>query len=218
MLMSVLSRSLFDKYTKPVRPALLQYARARCGPAYAEDLVQDALCRAWSLIARFDNPDRIDIDPQPLFARWLSSIQARVCDEWVRQQARRPELLLPLDILQVMAEQGQVLQLDAMIAALMWDKINRTLKRCKLTPRQRTCLLRWLDGESQPQIARALSISYQAVNGHVQAAIARLQRADLEDIDVEVLEVLREVCRATVYHRPQRVGAALAVEKLRRMR
>src|ERR1043166_8589308 len=96
---AIFSRSDFDKAVAPLRSALIRYASRRAGPDNGEDLVQDALLRAWNINDRFN----ADSGPSAFF-HWLLSCLRHIVDEWIRRQAHRAEKLLPPDMLLALSD------------------------------------------------------------------------------------------------------------------
>src|SRR5579859_5019795 len=73
---AVFTRRAFDQAIRPLYAPLCRHASARCGAEAGPDLVQSALCCAWSVIERFDaaqSPGRL--------LGWLRRFVDYACDD-----------------------------------------------------------------------------------------------------------------------------------------
>ncbi|GIH10184.1 hypothetical protein Rhe02_82510 [Rhizocola hellebori] len=123
--------------------------------ALAEDLLQTALARTWSVWKRIDG------DPEPYVHRVL----ANTYNTWWR---RRWHAERPTDLLPEHGEPGGQLAVDERDA--VWRALNR------LTRQQRAVLvLRYFEDLSEAEVAQALGISAGAVKSHASRALTKLR-------------------------------------------
>jgi RNA polymerase sigma factor (sigma-70 family) len=153
-------------------PALVGYARLLTGDtATAEDLVQDAVVRAWSR-------RRAGAD-----IRWLEAyVRRAVLNGWVdrcrRERAWRERAHLLLDDDIVSPERSVV------------DRAHVAAALAQLPPRERACtVLRHYDDLTVPEIARRLDLSEGTVKRYLSDAARRLDTllALTDDLDDEDL-------------------------------
>jgi RNA polymerase sigma-70 factor, ECF subfamily len=143
-------RGAFDEIVKRRGPFALRVAmRLTRNPAIAEDLVQEAMMRAWHRAARFDSR-------RGRFTTWLYRILVNLCLDERRRQRPEPlsEDLDPPD------PAGAA---DEPLAAEQRDlALVRTLEQ--LPPRQRAAItLVYDEGMSGAEVARVLGASTKAV-------------------------------------------------------
>ncbi len=123
--------------------------------ALAEDLVQTALTRAWSVWKRIDG------DPEPYVHRVL----ANTYNTWWRRRwhAERPTETLP-----EIGEPGGQFSVEARDE--IWQALNRL-------PRQQRAVLvlRYFEDFTEVQVAQTLGISLGAVKSHANRALAKLR-------------------------------------------
>lgn len=161
-------------------PALVGYARLLTGDtATAEDLVQDAVVRAWS--RRRSGAD----------IRWLEAyVRRAVLNGWVdrcrRERAWRDRAHLLVDDVPAPSPEAAVVERARVATALE-----------RLSPRERACtVLRHHDDLTVPEIARRLDLSEGAVKRYLSDAARRLgSLLGLDGIDDEDLSTTKEVRR-----------------------
>jgi RNA polymerase sigma-70 factor (sigma-E family) len=157
----------FEEYVLARGPALLRLARLLAEDAHrAEDLVQDALVRAfprWSKIMRTDQPDlyvrRILIN---LNASW-----------WRRRSSRELPTDLGADLRPGRSDHGPLAaeRLD------LWQRVRA------LPPRQRAVIaLRYYEDLDDERISEILGCSRATVRTHAMRALAAM-RIDLRDLE-----------------------------------
>jgi RNA polymerase sigma-70 factor (ECF subfamily) len=133
---------------------LLAMSRSIVADLEAEDVVQDALVKAWSKLGSLREP--------AAFSGWLTRIVANTA----LARARRRRLLRPLDSLELQAPASR---LDDAI------DVGRMLRL--LAPRQRAVLyLTVVEGCSDREISTALGISASSVRVHRLRGRRRLER------------------------------------------
>ena len=131
---------------------LLALARSIVADLEAEDVVQDALIKAWKKLGSLREPKA--------FSAWLTRIVANAAVA----RARRRRFFEPIDGIAVAAVEGPVdLRID----------VGRLLR--KLAPRQRAVFhLTAVEGYTDREIAEALGISSSSVRVHRLRARRRL--------------------------------------------
>ena len=131
---------------------LLGLARSIVADLEAEDVVQDALFKAWNKLGSLREPKA--------FSAWLTRIVANAAVA----RARRRRFFEPIDGIAVAAVEAPVdLRID----------VGRLLR--KLAPRQRAVLhLTAVEGYTDREIAEALGISSSSVRVHRLRARRRL--------------------------------------------
>jgi RNA polymerase sigma-70 factor (ECF subfamily) len=131
---------------------LLALARSIVADLEAEDVVQDALVKAWRKLGSLRDPGA--------FGSWLTRIVANTAIA----RARRRRVFEPIDRVVLAAEKDPIeIQID----------IGRLLSR--LAPKQRAVLhLTSIDGYTDSEIAGALGISSSSVRVHRMRARRRL--------------------------------------------
>ena len=131
---------------------LLALARSIVADLEAEDVVQDALIKAWKKLGSLREPKA--------FSAWLTRIVANAAVA----RARRRRFFEPIDGIAVAAVEAPVdLRID----------VGRLLRR--LAPRQRAVLhLTAVEGYTDREIAEALGISSSSVRVHRLRARRRL--------------------------------------------
>ncbi|WP_308160960.1 sigma-70 family RNA polymerase sigma factor [Cellulomonas sp. GbtcB1] len=154
-------------------PALVGYARLLTGDtAAAEDLVQEAIVRAWS--RRRSGGD----------ITWLEAyVRRAVLNGWVddvrRERAWRDRAHLLVDDPATPSPEGTTVDRA---------RVARALDR--LSPRERACtVLRHYDDLTIPEIARRLDLSEGAVKRYLSDGARRLSRllGVADDLDTEDL-------------------------------
>jgi RNA polymerase sigma-70 factor (ECF subfamily) len=133
---------------------LLALARSIVADLEAEDVVQDALIKAWKKLGSLREPRA--------FSAWLTRIVANAAVA----RARRRRFFEPIDGIAVAAVEAPVdLRID----------VGRLLRR--LAPRQRAVLhLTAVEGYTDREIAEALGISSSSVRVHRLRARRRLAK------------------------------------------
>lgn len=202
----------FDRAAAPIRFALVRQARRMCGSAEAEDCVQAALVRAWQGREGF----RVSTG-QSGFARWLSRILQVVCQDRLREMARRREVVFSPEAVLALAEGPDLPVLDGEIRAALAEELKRLLMRASLTVRQEMCVRLWLEGLSLAQIGAYLMVAPQTAHGHIRAAVRGMRAARDGEPGVYALVLFRLGSQVTVYHAPPKRGSSLARERLRRL-
>ena len=131
---------------------LLALARSIVADLEAEDVVQDALIKAWRKLGSLREPDA--------FSAWLTRIVANTAVA----RARRRRFFEPVDGVAIEAVEASVdLQID----------VGRLL--CELAPRQRAVLhLTAIEGHTDSEIAAVLGITSSSVRVHRLRARRRL--------------------------------------------
>jgi RNA polymerase sigma-70 factor (sigma-E family) len=149
----------FEEFVLTRGPALVRMARVLAGdPHRAEDLVQDALARAyprWRRIVRADRPDV-----------YLRRVLVNLNNSWWRRRGSR-ELSLgtPVD-----GPAAGDLSADAVERDAMWRHL------AALPPRQRAVLvLRYYEDLDDATIAEILGCSAVTVRTHAMRALAALR-------------------------------------------
>jgi RNA polymerase sigma-70 factor (ECF subfamily) len=131
---------------------LVALARSIVADLEAEDVVQDALIKAWRKLGSLRDPAS--------FGSWLTRIVANAAIA----RARRRRFFEPIDGVKVAAADSGI---DSRI------DISRLL--CKLAPRQRAVLhLTTFEGLSDREIGEALGIASSSVRAHRLRARRRL--------------------------------------------
>lgn len=134
---------------------LVRFARSIVGDADAEDMVQECLVKAWRDLPQLREPDR--------FQAWITTAVFRRCLRWKRWSWWRRERL------EEAAPPGTSADPDPGL------DVARLLAR--LTRRQRAVLhLTVVEGMSDAEIARALSMAPGTVRAHRRRARASLGR------------------------------------------
>jgi len=124
--------------------------------AYAEDLLQIALVRAWSVWGR------VEADPEPFVRRVLINVYA----SWWRRKWRQVEQ--PTQQPPECSVADEASRVDA--REEVWQAIGR------LPRRQRTVLvLRYFEDMSEVQIADVMGISVGTVKSQAAKALAKLR-------------------------------------------
>ena len=133
-------------------PALRLADRTLNDRAGAEDVVQIALSRLWTLAARFD-PERGSVEG------WFRRIVVNLCLD----RRRSLRLVVPLDAAADLPSPGP----DPLEAAIAGDRRGRlAVAMASLAPRQRAALALFHgDGLTMPEIAAALETTPKAVEG-----------------------------------------------------
>ena len=143
-------KGAFDEIVKRHGPFALRVAsRLVCDPTTAEDIVQDAMVRAWAQAGSFD-PRRAR------FTTWLYRIIVNLCIDYRRKARFSP---LPEDFDQVDPKAGadEMMELDERHAALL-------IALKSLPVRQRAAItLVYDEGMSGAEAARVLNLSAKAV-------------------------------------------------------
>ena len=136
---------------------LLALARSIVADLEAEDVVQDALIKAWKKLGSLREPEA--------FAAWLTRIVANTAVA----RARRRRFFEPIDGVAVAAVEAPVdVQID----------VGRLLRG--LPPRQRAVLhLTAVEGYTDSEIAEALGITSSSVRVHRMRARRRLAELNL---------------------------------------
>jgi RNA polymerase sigma-70 factor (ECF subfamily) len=138
-------------------PALVGYARLLTGdPASAEDLVQEAVVRAWSRLRTGGDVVWLEayVRRTVLHLYVSQSRRERAWRERVRL-LREPDARTP--------EHGAV------------DRVDIAVALTRLSPRERTCVvLRFYDDLTVPDIARRLDLSEGAVKRYLSDGTRRL--------------------------------------------
>lgn len=193
------TRPEFERRVRPLRPALVRKAIALIGPNDAEDLVQDGLLRAWTMIERF-HPE----DDQARLLCWLSQILSRIADEYARSYARRPTISLSPQALLLLSSDDCQPALTSDERAELWKLIQQRIHTVPLEPLSRQCLDLFIVGYTHQEIADRLSMDRRAVTGRLIRACARLQE---EDVPEAFLSLFRYLSRVTIYTPPKGVWA-----------
>jgi len=134
----------FTELSDRFRPRLLNLLRHRMGGAYseAEDVVQEALTKAFQRLGRFDHRYR--------FSTWLYTIAIRLACDHARNQRRRPQYVALEEAHSVAAESTATDHTEQQEVA---DNIWRTARR-KLNESQYTALwLRYVEDMSTAEVA-----------------------------------------------------------------
>lgn len=136
---------------------LLALARSIVADLEAEDVVQDALIKAWKKLGSLREPGA--------FSAWLTRIVANTAVA----RARRRRFFEPIDGIAIEAVEASVdLQID----------VGRLLR--ELAPRQRAVLhLTAVEGYTDSEIAEALGITSSSVRVHRMRARRRLAELNL---------------------------------------
>ncbi len=203
----------FDSAIAPLYPYLRSYAALRVGVQDAPDMVQQALIAAWLVRERFDARR-----PSAELLLWLKRFVDHMCREHLRKlnrtQARQVETegcehTLPLEELpELRAEQTPDVELYR-------NELRRLLCITPLTSRQRLCLLAWLNGDTQQQIAARLGIRGATVWEHIGAAVERLKKNAVCP-RIEAQEAFCEDGNRSLYHAPEPAGARITRDRVRR--
>jgi RNA polymerase sigma-70 factor (sigma-E family) len=150
----------FEEYIAARGPALVRFARVLTGDHHrAEDLVQEALAKAyprWSRILRNDQPDV-----------YVRRVIANAANSWWRRRSNRePAVGEPVD----RPSHGD-LGADAVERDAMWRQIRR------LPDRQRAVLvLRYYEDLDDATIANILRCSPATVRTHAARALLTLRQ------------------------------------------
>jgi RNA polymerase sigma-70 factor (ECF subfamily) len=150
-------------------PGLRLAARTLSDAAAAEDVVQIALTRVWTLSARFD-PARGPVEA------WFRRIVVNLCLD----RRRSLKLVAPLDEADTVPDQAPTPEAAA-IASDRRARLDRAMDH--LAPRQRAALAMFHgDGLTMAEIADALETTPKAVEGLLGRARMELKRL-LTDAD-----------------------------------
>lgn len=150
----------FAQWVRAALPGLLRFGHVLTGsPAAAEDLVQSALTKTWSVVSRRTTGPGIE-DLSAYVRRAMVNSYA----SWWRRRGRE-STLAPLAAV-VEDSSGQSVERDAIVRAL-----------ATLPARQRAVIvLRFYEHMSEVDIAAVMGISRGTVKSHTSRAMARLER------------------------------------------
>ena len=158
----------FEEYVLLRGPALIRLARLLVDDVHrAEDLVQDALVRAyprWSQILRKDQPDL-----------YMRRILVNLNASWWRRRASRE---LPVDLRADTRPGPPDHGAQAAERVALWERVRT------LPPRQRAVIaLRYYEDLDDARIGEILGCSRASVRTHAMRALAamRIQLQDLEE-------------------------------------
>ncbi|MEU0556834.1 SigE family RNA polymerase sigma factor [Dactylosporangium sp. NPDC006015] len=149
----------FEEYIAARGPSLIRFARVLTGdPHRAEDLVQEALAKAyprWNRILRTDQPDV-----------YVRRVIANAAHSWWRRRSNRePAVGEPVDGPAAGDHGTETVERDA-----MWRQIRR------LSERQRTVLvLRYYEDLDDATIADIMRCSQATVRTHAARALQALR-------------------------------------------
>lgn len=129
----------------------------------AEDVLQEALLRAYKALGQLSNP--------VAFRAWLARIGRNVC-----YRLRTKEALLPIAELPSTHPDGRPLPEEEAIIGDLVDRVHRAVE--SMTPLHREVyLLRDVEGLTTEEVARRLGISAAAVKSRLHRARAELRAA-----------------------------------------
>jgi RNA polymerase sigma-70 factor (ECF subfamily) len=141
----------FERLIARHRARLLDVARYTVGDReVAQDIVQEALLRAFSSLRSLREADR--------FGPWVNTIVRRLCQQWLRDDVRRPE---PMD--------GELVQGMPVLWGSSPEPPIELVERVQaalavLSQRERRAtVLHYLEGRSGKEIAAQLQISHGSV-------------------------------------------------------
>jgi RNA polymerase sigma-70 factor (ECF subfamily) len=135
-------------------------------PDSAEDLVQEALIRAWSSLKRFD--------PERDFRGWLFGIAAHVCTDRLRRRGRRKEAPASEALPEVADPDPASDPPRAVERRELAEEVAAALRQ--LSPAYRTVLLlRFQHGMTFREIGAALKTNPKAVEIRIRRAKAKLR-------------------------------------------
>lgn len=147
------------------RPALLRLAQRILGNDHgAEDVVQ----AVWLKLRSVGDASAID-NPRA----YLFKLAANLATDWGRERTRRNQLLAEHYLW------GPDEALSAEEQAMAQDELQRVLAAAERLPEPTRTIFRLnrLQGLTQAEIARRLSVSVTTVENHVRAALQRLANA-----------------------------------------
>jgi RNA polymerase sigma-70 factor (ECF subfamily) len=132
--------------------------------ATAEDIVQEAFLSVWRQAATFDSS-------RGSVRTWLLSIVHHRAVDWLRSQAnQRPHL--QLDVVDHVLSTPDIWQDVALRADR--EAVRRALAALPVE-QQRTVVLAYFAGYSQPEIAAAMGVPLSTVKGRMRLALHRLR-------------------------------------------
>jgi len=206
-----LSIAEFDRRYLALRPVLLAFARRRIDANDAEDRVQEVYLAARVGLAYYR-----DREGQPGLLRWLLGILNLTLRKHFREQF--PEISVGLPN----ATECALLRESAGFLSLadLYDEIRRALPLAGLTKHETSAVRLRLDGYTLQEIALRCGRDVRTIHSRIRRGVARLQTGSLAALDRPDIDayLFRGGQRVTVYRAPERTGAALAREKLRRLR
>jgi len=217
---SSISTSEFAGRAARLRPSLLSAAQRLVG-AEAEDMVQEAIVAAQAALCSFSDTGRDS------FAKWLHRVLRNRCMSLLRRQRRQNEVSLHAMGLEdrnaaeaYWAALAADRRRDAINKAEMISEAKLRLRFTDLSEGDQRCVLLRIQGLSFAAIARRVGAPVATVHRRVRRAVQLLQACPLAavaspDIDHYVWRIGSQAC---VYYAPEKTGAALDREKLRRMR
>lgn len=170
-------RYAFDSLVTPIRGGLLGIAFLRTGDRLeAEDLVQEALARAWEHISCLRNPSAV--------SAWIRSILARGCSTWHRRCHARPVSLSDGLLCEYPAD-ACLQPLRVLLQRERDEELRAALR--DISPENREALLMAIWGDcSYVEIAEFAGVPVTTVEGRIHRAKAQL-RKKLRDAGAEAL-------------------------------
>lgn len=204
--MPELSTAEFDAYLKVVRPSLESRAlRAGCLDPYAA--VDAAIDYALDPETPRFSPSVSDKERAATeFARWMHWILGlRIIDD-VRRRKREERALQQYAALQAGSEQALFNDVE------LRHDLRVRMRNAPLSPAERDALSLQLDEYSQAQIALIMRISQPTVSRLLRSATKKLKSPALDGFSAADLDRWKWKGQnpVTIYHAPQKTGAALA--------
>ena len=210
-----------------LRPDLLAHASERAAQD-AEDLVQETLLASFrNLSARA---------PATLTRAYITNYARRTLASRIANYLRHKAYVDRFEAIVDDAVDGEdrcSIRRDARCAAIAvhddralvndaetLSGAKLRLRLAPLTPVQRECLFAWLRGEQSSVTARRMGRTRQSVHYNRRQAYLALRAVRIEVCSAPDLDhyAWRVGGLVTIYHAPEKTGAALAREKLKRMR
>ena len=160
-------RAAFDALIAPLRGGLLGIAFVRTGDYLeAEDLTQEALCRAWDHIS--------DLRDASAFPGWLRSILNRACASWHRHNFDCPVSLYDVTLRDFPADNG-LQPLEVLLRREREEELRMAL--CGIPEANRIALLMAIWGDcSYQDIADFSGVPVSTVEGRIYRAKSQLRR------------------------------------------
>lgn len=154
------AEELFERHVRPVQAALAR----RCGPALAEEAVQEVVTRLW------ERPERFDSDRGSLRAFLTRDATCRTIDWW------RSDAAASVRAQRAVQPPAAVQPEDASVSEASAHAIRSALGQLTDAQREAICLA-FYGGLSYREVARRLGVAEGTIKTRIRAALLQLRAA-----------------------------------------